>query len=289
MAIRLSCGSDSFPLVQHELMSSIVAGLGFDGFDLMVAGNRAGTANATNLRLEEILADPAGWAGRLDERLRSRGLEISDFFASPWTDLETMAPNHPDPAELRRGHEMFERVLECALHLGVSGITMPCGIDWPGESHADSLARAAEEHGRRAEKTRAHGLGYSTEPHVGSVAQTPADTLELCRAAPGLQLTLDYSHYLALGHDEEECETLLPYARHVHVRGAAKGRIQVPMRESTIDVERMVDRLVELGYDGFVTAEYVWVPWGGLDEIDVLSEVILMRDRLRAKLATVTT
>ncbi len=283
--IRLSSGTDSFPTIPHELALALAAGLGFEGHDLMVAGNRLSTDNKTGLRLEDMLADPVVWVGRIEERVQRHGLMLSDLFASPWTDLETMAPNHPDAGERRRGHEFFERVLDFAQQLGAPGITMPPGIDWPHESHQESLARAAAELGLRAAKANDRGIGYSTEPHVGSVCETPADVLELCHSAPGLQLTLDYTHCYSLGFPEAEIEPLLAYARHVHARGGATGRLQVPMRESTIDFERMVDVLVEQGYEGFITVEYVWVNWGGLDELDVLSEVILMRDRLRAKLS----
>jgi hypothetical protein len=43
--------------------------------------------------------------------------------------------------------------------------------------------------------------------------------------------------------------------------------------------------LGEVGYEGYIAVEYVWSNWRRMNEIDVLSETILMRDRLRAKLA----
>ena len=43
--------------------------------------------------------------------------------------------------------------------------------------------------------------------------------------------------------------------------------------------------LSDAGYDGYINVEYVWVDWGGMNEVDVISETVLMRDRLRAKLA----
>lgn len=285
MAIRLSTGTDAFPTIPHELTLELTARLGFEGHDLMMAGNRLDAHNFTTLRLEDMLRESKLWAGRIGERLDRHGVVLSDLFASPWTDLETMAANNPDASERLRGHEFFEQVLEFAAELGAPGITMPPGIDWPGESHEVSLARAAEELGRRAAKARDRGIRYSTEPHVGSVCETPADVLKLCAEAPGLELTLDYSHFLAVGLTDADVEPLVPFARHVHARGAADGRLQTSMRENTIDFERLVDVLRESSYDGFITVEYVWVDWGGLDEVDVLSETILMRDRLRAKLS----
>jgi sugar phosphate isomerase/epimerase len=284
MSIRLSTGTDAFPTIPHEVTLELTARLGFAGHDLMMAGNRLSADNFTTLRLEEMLAAPRLWAGRIEERLARHGIVLSDLFASPRTDLETMSQNHPDPAERGRGHEFFECVLEFAVELGAPGITMPPGIDWPHEPHAESLARAGEELGRRAAEARDRGVRYSTEPHVGSVCETPSDVLELCALAPGLELTLDYSHFLASGFSDADVEPLVPHARHVHARGAAEGRLQTSMRENTIDFERVVDVLREQDYEGFITVEYVWVDWGGLDEVDVLAETILMRDRLQSKL-----
>jgi sugar phosphate isomerase/epimerase len=285
--VRLSCGTDSFPMVPHEVSVELIRRMGFDGHDLMVAGNRGdGPANGTKLQLEEMVADPERCAGVMDERVRGRGLEISDLFASPWTDFHTMGMNNPDPGEQAAAWALFEKVLALAIALRAPGITMPPGVDYPGESHAESLARSAAQMRRRAELARSHGIRFSTEPHVGSVIERPADVLELCHAADGLvELTLDYSHFLTLGFEEADVHPLLEFTRHFHARGTRDGRMQAPMSESTLDVEGIVDRLAARGYDGFLTVEYVWVDWGGMDEIDVISETVLMRDRLRAKLA----
>jgi hypothetical protein len=47
----------------------------------------------------------------------------------------------------------------------------------------------------------------------------------------------------------------------------------------------MVDVLREAGYDGDIGLEYLWIDWEHLNECDTVSETILLRDRLRAKLA----
>ena len=105
------------------------------------------------------------------------------------------------------------------------------GIDWPGETHEDSLARAGEELGRRAAEAREQGVRFSIEPGVGSVCRSPSDVLRLCELAPELELTLDYSHYVSLGFSEDEIKPLLAYTRHIHVRGATKGRLETSAGE----------------------------------------------------------
>ena len=61
--------------------------------------------------------------------------------------------------------------------------------------------------------------------------------------------------------------------------------MQAPLRENRIDFESMIDALEESGYDGYFGLEYIWLNWEHCNECDNLSETILLRDRLRMKLA----
>ncbi len=276
--MRLSCGTDSFPMLPHETTLDLIAGLGFEGHDLtMIEGTRSPVS------LDQVRRDIPGWAGRLDERIRGRGLEIADVAA--WAGYETMSPNHPDPGVREDGLAMFRDVLALAVALRAPGITMVPGTDWPGESHEDSLARAGQSLEQRAQEAADRGLRFSVEPHVGSVCRTPADALRLCEMAPTLTYTLDYSHYTCQGFSDAEIEPLVAHAGHVHLRGAFDGRMQAPLAKNTIDVERFIDQLIARGYDGFVSVEYVWIAWGGLNDVDVISETVMLRDRIRARLA----
>jgi sugar phosphate isomerase/epimerase len=277
--VHLSCGDHSFPVLPHTQTVELVKMLGFEAFDLAVMGNRS------HVRPEVIREDIPGWAGRLEERIRGRGLEIADVFCIPWTDFATMAPNHPDEAERARGTGMFRDMLELTVRLGAPGLTMVPGIDFPGETHEESLARAAQELQRRALEAHGAGVRFSIEPHVGSVCGTPADVGRLVELAPELELTLDYTHYVSQGFAEAELEPLLPHTRHFHARGGATGRVQCALKDSTIDYGRAVEALLAYGYDGALAVEYVWIDWERCNECDNVSETIILRDRLRAALA----
>jgi sugar phosphate isomerase/epimerase len=277
--VRLACADDTFRLLRpHRAALQLIATLGVEGVDLFLAGNRS------IVRPEDVRGDVAEAAERIAADLRDTGLVPSDVFVIPWSDLETMAPNHPDPAERERSRALFRDTLELAARLGAPGLTILPGIHWPSESHEDSLWRAAEELGWRAEQAQREGLRFSVEPHVGSVAETPELAVRLVEAAPGLEVTLDYSHFVRQGLPEGEADVLVPRTRHVHVRGATQQRIQAPVKESSIDFERMVGVLEAARYDGYLTLEYVWLQWERCDECDNLSETILLRDRLRAAL-----
>jgi sugar phosphate isomerase/epimerase len=277
--MKLACADDTFRLFDHEHIVELVRMLGVDGIDLCLMEQRS------SLRLAEVRADPAGWAGRVDERVRGRGLEVADVFVIPWTDFRTMAPNHPDASQRSAAMSLFEDVLEFAVRLRSPGITILPGIEWEGETPDQSLERAAQELARRVDAARSRGVRLSIEPHLGSVVATPARALALLERVPGLEVTLDYSHFVYQGISEREADSLAPFARHCHVRGARLGRMQASVRESTVDVEAMLDALTAAGYQGYLGLEYVWLDWEHCNECDNLAETILLRDRLRAKLS----
>lgn len=277
--MRLACGDHSFPLLEHDLVLDLIAGMGFDGFDLALMGNRS------HIRPEDIRANPAGAAADLGKRIAARGLELSDVFVIPWTDFETYAPNNPAVEQAQASRDLFNDAFEFARRLNAPGMTMLPGVDFTGVSHEDSLRRAADELQWRAEQLAAAGMRFSVECHIGSVASTPADALALLRQAPDLRLTLDYTHFVAQGFPQHEVDPLVPHAAHVQVRGARPGRGQCGLRDSTIDYEAVLDRLAAADYDGFLAVEYVWIEWEHMNECDNVSETVMMRDRLRAKLA----
>jgi len=276
----LTCRNDSFPLLPHATAVDLIASLGFDATELILIGNAPGPS------LEEVRKDVPAAAEAFGAVAAERGLGGSDLFLIPWNNFETMAPNNPDERQVEAGRDVFRDGLELAARLGAPGVSSIPGIDWPGESHEESLARAAEEMKRRADEAHARGLRFSIEPHVGSVCIAPDDSRRLCELAPGLELALDYSHFVAAGYGESELEALIPFSRHFHVRSAAPGRLQTSLTENTIDFERAIDALHAHGYDGYVLVEYLWAEYDSrLDPVDIISETVLLRDRLRAKLA----
>ena len=49
--MKLACGDHSFPLLDHESTIDLIAGMGFEGFDLALMGNRS------HIRPEHIRSD----------------------------------------------------------------------------------------------------------------------------------------------------------------------------------------------------------------------------------------
>jgi len=117
------------------------------------------------------------------------------------------------------------------------------------------------------------------------VAPTPAEARALIEQAPGLTLTLDYTHFIKQNISQEECETLMPYAAHYHARGAEPGRLQASVSANKVDFKRVLQAMERVKYNGYVGVEYVWTEWEHCNEVDNLSETVLLRDHLRGLMA----
>lgn len=264
------------PKLPHRAAVDLASRVGVDGYDLVLIGHQQ------SIDLDDLLSDPVQWAGRLEERVCSRGLSFADVFFIPEGFPASMAPNHPDRAEVEAGRDMFRKMVDFAVRVGSPGITMLPGIEWSHENLDDSIARAALELRTRVSEAHERGIRLSIEPHNGSICSHPSNALRLCEQVPGLELTVDYSHYVSQGFPEVDIEPLLGYARHVHARGSADGRVQTPLSESTIDWGRVVDTLRARDYDGYIAVEYVWsAVEEGMNEVDVIAESVMLLDELR--------
>jgi sugar phosphate isomerase/epimerase len=281
--IELSCGDQSWAALQHGKALELIRLLGFGRVDVVLG------VNPRHLVAVDVAGDPGIAAAALAASLERLSLAVADVFIGPLGDFEHLCPNHPNSAERARSRELFAGVLEFARRLGSPGVTQVPGIRWPGETHAESLHRAAVELGKRTDMARRAGLRFSVEGHLGSVTERPEHLRELLALAPGLALTLDPSHFHAQGLTLPDYADLLVHARHVHFRGAAKSRPQIGLRESAISAAEIVGALREHAYAGGICLEYVCVDWERCDECDVVTETVQLRDELTAALARADT
>lgn len=95
------------------------------------------------------------------------------------------------------------------------------------------------------------GLVLTVPTHIGTLAETPAGAVELCRRVPGLGLTLDPSHFINGPHQAGGYDEVFPYVRHVHLRdtGRAPGKFQVRIGQGEIEYGRIISLLERSGYD----------------------------------------
>ena len=108
--------------------------------------------------------------------------------------------------------------------------------------------------------------------------ENPDIVLELLSKVPGIKLALDYAHFACLGYTQDAVDVLAEHAGHVHLRQAKSGYLQTKLEEGTLNFPAMFGKLKEVGYDKYLSIEYVHQNYMMTVYDDVLSETIKMRD-----------
>lgn len=277
--MELTCTSFSFPLLPFETSLRQIALLDIPFVDL------GAHADGSHLQPAEIEDDPLRQADLVTRATDAAGIGIADLFPTFGEGFRDRPVNSPDRETQRANRRRFEAFVQFCRRAGCPGITLLPGVVWPdlGRERSFELSRAALT--ELVEIGRSAGLRVSVEAHLESVVEEPEQALALVQAVPGLQLTLDYSHFVAAGIDVERVHPLVPHAGHFHARQAAPGHLQRPHSAGTLDFGDIVRRLRAADYAGRICVEYTWQEWRGCNSEDVVSETVLLRDELRSHLA----
>jgi sugar phosphate isomerase/epimerase len=270
--LKLACADFSFPLVPRDRVLDLIAMLGFDGVDIGLFAGRS------HIEPKEVLQNIPRSARQLADRAQASGLELADIFFQAAPDFQSLAPNHPDSRVRGKARESFQRILEFTARCNARHMTVLPGVHWESESYESSLERCSQELAWRYEQARQVGVVFSVEAHLGSVVPTPKQARQLLKMTAGLSLTLDYGHFTYQGISDRTVEPLVKHASHFHARGGCKGRLQASFTENTIDFKRVLQAMKRANYTGYVGVEYVWIDWERCNEVDNLSETILLRD-----------
>ncbi len=259
--MKLSVTSWSFPACTLSEAWGIARALGFGAMDL-------GLLHGAALDRERIIADPEGAAGDLG------GIAVSNLYWLFGADIVENAVS--DPAAKVRNEAEFAQVCRFARAAGCPTIFVLPGVTGPGAFEA-----AASGLRGLVAVAAAHGVMLTTEPHVGGLLASPAETLRMLAAVPGLKLALDYAHFICKGFRQDEIDALAPHAGHVHMRQARPGALQAKWGEGVLDFTAMVGVLRQAGYRGYLAVEYVHQSYMNTLFDDVLTETVRMRDHLR--------
>lgn len=275
----LTCTSFSFPLLPFERSLQQIALLDIGAVDL------GAHLDGTHLSVEAIEADPRGEAERVKRAVAAAELSIADLFPTFGRGFRDRPVNTSDPALQEANRRRFTALVEFCRLTGCPGMTLLPGVVWDDLGAARSFELSVAGLTEFVATGREAGLRVSIEPHLESVVEEPERALALVEAVPGLQFTLDYSHFVAAGIDPERVHPLLPHVGHFHARQAAPGQLQSARAEGTLDFPDLVRRLAAVGYDGYISVEYTWQEWRDCNRLDVVSESILLRDELRNAMA----
>jgi sugar phosphate isomerase/epimerase len=268
----------SWPGMRHEWVLDLLAELGFSGVDVAL------WSGYTPLTPEDVRSDVAVWAGRVRERLETRGLVVSDVFPVVSMELVPYSINHPDASQREGSDAFFRDMLEFASHLEADHMTVLPGVLHEGMEYREALERSAEALRWRVEEAHRAGVALAIEGHVGSHVDTPEKILELLDVVPGLTLTLDFGHFAVQGMPDERAYPLMEHTSHFHVRGARDGFVQTRFDQNEIDFNEIVQRFADLGYNGWFTVEYVHDARPGCLDCDNIQETVQFRDFLRERI-----
>jgi sugar phosphate isomerase/epimerase len=123
------------------------------------------------------------------------------------------------------------------------------------------------------------GLVLTVETHSRAVTADPAVAAELCKAVPGLRLTLDPSHYIQGPNQGADYDVVFPYVQNVHLRdtGRGPGEFQVRVGQGEIEYGRIVNLLARHGYDRALTVSILDQPDNPFDvEVEVRKLKLLL-------------
>jgi sugar phosphate isomerase/epimerase len=250
--VFVACSTLCFSREPLEAALRHIAELEFDKFELAVR------EDGQHLRPSEVFenADAAAHRLRNGPSLTPSGLTF-DF-----GDLE---PNSP---LLRK---RFEVMCRLAKSLTVAVLTIPAApLGTPFDDEVKRLTAMAGLAMRQ-------GLVLALETHGQTLTADPSVAAELCKAVPGLGLTLDPSHYVQAG--VKDWDVVYPYVQEIHLRDTGKGpgEFQVRVGQGDIEYGRVVNLLERHGYDRALTVTIIDRPDNPFDtEVEVRKLKLLL-------------
>ncbi len=257
--------SDGYPLLDSGAVQGTA---GFAALDLLVFEGWAHIApSALADRFDVLSGHVQGLLDRHSLRVGAlnSGLGVPSF-------------DRAATAQIRRQRETAA-LLRLAERLGASVVVVQAGRpdargDWEtlfGDSV--STLRELTELGRR------HGVTMALEMHVHALFETPEQGRRLLDVLPELALAYDPSHFVMQGIPTRDTGWLLDHARHVHLRDAAPGRMQVPFGQGEVDFDWLLGALEEHGYAGHLAIEYL-----DNDEFDAMDSALRLYEALHRRL-----
>ena len=250
----VACSTLCFASEPLESALRHVAELEFDKIDLSIV------EDSSHLRPSEVAENPEAALHRL-RRGPSLTLAALSLDFGAGADLTT-------PAMRRR----FEAMCRLAKPLTVAVLTIPAApLGTPFQDEVKRLTTLAGAAMRE-------GLVLAVETHSRTLTADPDAAVALCTAIPGLGLTLDPSHYIQNGH-QNDFDVVYPYVQNVLLRDTGKnpGEFQVRVGQGEVEYGRIVSQLERHGYDRALTIAILDRPDNPFDvEVEVRKLKLLL-------------
>ncbi len=263
-ALRLAYSSNAYGRHTVEEAIDRIAGLGYEGMELMADVPHAWPADITEAGLEAIRRRLDRHSLQLSNVNAFMMKAVQDFWHPSWIE--------PDPDFRRRRVQHTIDALTMAAKLGARCVTTE-----PGGPLEESMARqsALEIFVEGLNEALGHaetvGVQLLVEPEPGLLIENAEQFLELADRidSPMFGLNFDIGHFFCAGPRggpyatppsgslPETVRRLAPMTRHYHIEDIAATRVHehlIPGR-GAIDLPAVLEAIRATGYDGWITVE----------------------------------
>lgn len=134
------------------------------------------------------------------------------------------------------------------------------GVTLPPPASGQSIRDAARALKPRVALFADEGVPLMIETHMHSLTESLPDTLLLLEAVPGLQVTLDASHYLVQGYQPDEIAALRSRTGHAHIRACGRDgwdTIEVEPEQATPLLFEWLRAMEQDGYNALYGFEMI--------------------------------
>jgi len=252
--VFVACSTLCFAREPLEAALRQIAELEFDKFELALV------EDGSHLRPSEAGDHPEAALQRLR---RGPSLIPSSLY------LDFGPVDWSDPLTRRR----FDGLCRLAKSLNVAVVTLHAAP--AGTPLTDEVKRLSHLLGAAMRE----GLVLTLLTHSQTVTADPDVAVELCKALPGLGLTLDPSHFLQSPQPRPDYDSVFPYVQNVHLRdtGHAPGEFQVRVGQGQVEYARIVNMLQRYGYNRALTVAIIDRPENNFDrEVEVRKLKLLL-------------
>ncbi len=255
--MRLAFSTNAYLNFPFEEAAARIAGLGYDGLELMADVPHAWPAY--------MLEGPKRAIRRAME---SNGLIFSNVNAFMMHAVADHRQHYwhpsfiePDPNYRRVRIDHTRRALTLCAELGAPHITTePGGPIDPSQTRRRAVDLFVESLKPLVEDAHRLGILLLVEPEPGLLVETTDEYLEIADRvdSPALGLNFDVGHAYCMGEDiPAQIAKLSPHIRHYHLEDIAATRVHHHLIPGlgAIDFEAVIAAIKESGYDGWLTVE----------------------------------
>ena len=255
--MRLAFSTNAYLRYPFEEAAARIAGLGYDGLELMADVPHAWPAGLLEGPKKGILAAMRGHNLAFSNVNAFMMNAIADHRQPYWypSFLE------PDAGYRRVRIDHTRRAIDLCAELGAPHITTePGGPIDPSQTRAQAVDLFVEALKPLAEHAERRGILLLVEPEPGLLVETTDEYLEITDRvdSPALGLNFDVGHAFCMGEDlAAQVAKLARHTRHYHFEDIAASRVHhhlVP-GQGAIDFAPVVAAIKATGYDGWITVE----------------------------------